>query len=152
MRDNQICANLSRRVRSIKKLGGLDMGTNRDVRRNRPFRFLDSTPNSGMHGELSNKTKLGKTSGKISINCDMCERPYETYAAWAKRYSRHYCSVACRAAAMVTRVTKTCEICGKQFLIQKCNEKAIKCCSKECTKVLRLSADNRDSTGKFTKK
>ena len=126
------------------------MGTNRDARRGRPFRFFDNAPKGGMIGERQNNTKAGKSRGKISMACDMCGMQYETYAAWAKRYARHYCSVACKAAAMITRVEKHCAVCGTNFFVNHCSQGVIKCCSKECNKSIHLDA-KRDTTGKFTK-
>lgn len=62
--------------------------------------------------------KLAKSSGKISLNCDYCGLSYETYAAWAKRYTNHFCSSACRFAYQTKVVERICPICKKPFKVK----------------------------------
>lgn len=90
-------------------------------------------PSGGLIREKSLNTKLTRTVGKISIACDHCEMEYETYAAWAKRYSHHYCSMACKQAAMIDRVPAVCVVCGVTYYVTPVSlRKGAKTCSKEC--------------------
>lgn len=95
-------------------------------------------PASGVECELSNKTKISRTQGKIGLNCDLCGMPFETYACWAKRVNRHYCSKGCASAGKVTQVENTCVICGDTFLTQKNYKEGSRnkktTCSMECRK------------------
>jgi hypothetical protein len=102
-----------------------------NVRVKTPYR-LTIPPVSGMISEGSNKTKLTRSVGKISISCDFCAIEYETYAAWAKRYTKHFCSVACKQASMIDRVEVKCVICGSTFYITPSNVDVLVTCSKDC--------------------
>ena len=65
--------------------------------------------------EISGLTKLSKSSGKISLECEECGMEFETYACWAKRYSHHYCSHGCASKAKERSVVCQCAWCGKDF-------------------------------------
>ena len=93
-------------------------------------------PAAGVEREFSNKTKLSRAQGKIHLNCDLCGMPFETYACWAKRVSRHYCSRACASDGKITQVENTCVICGDTFITKKSDHEMNKktACSTECRK------------------
>ena len=96
-------------------------------------------PVGGVEREFSNKTKLARTHGKIYLNCDLCMMLYETYACWAKRANRHYCSRACASEGKITQVENACAICGDTFLMIKSNYEHNRktTCSKECRSLKR---------------
>lgn len=83
---------------------------------------------------INGLTKLSRTSGKISLECEECGIEYETYACWAKRYSHHYCSFACASAGKERPVKCNCVQCGKEFVTipSYLERKKRVTCSEEC--------------------
>jgi len=109
-----------------------------------------AAPSSGMVRETSNKTKLDKAHGKICLSCDLCGILFETYACWAKRASRHYCSRACASEGKITQAENTCVICGDTFMTKKSDSEANRktTCSTECRKEKRRRFLNCDGRAK----
>lgn len=104
-------------------------------------RSCESVPATGLVRELSNKTKLARSKGKIHLNCDLCGLPFETYVCWAKRVNRHYCSRACASEGKVTQVENSCAICNDVFLTKKSDSELNRktTCSEECRSKKRSS-------------
>ena len=101
-----------------------------------PYRHINPPP-EGLIKESSNKTRLTRNVGKISLSCDFCNMEYETYAAWAKRYSHHYCSMACKYAAQLIRVKTKCVVCGSVYFVTPSSVIGSKTCSPECEHINR---------------
>lgn len=89
-------------------------------------------PAEGVQREFSNKTPMGRSAGKIAMSCDHCGLSYETYACWAKRTARHFCSRACANAAKEVRVEKSCVICGTVFTATPSTVDKSSTCSRKC--------------------
>lgn len=84
--------------------------------------------------ELSNRTKVSRTHGKIPMNCDQCGLAYETYACWAKRQSHHFCSKACSNEFKKIEIKKNCCICGTEFIVAPFSFKRKATCSARCSR------------------
>lgn len=91
-------------------------------------------PINGLQFQFSNKTKLEIAKGKIQLNCNWCGLLYETYACWAKRQSRHYCSRSCTGLGKRNQSPAKCVACGKNFLAENYSRemKDRITCSPEC--------------------
>lgn len=97
--------------------------------------YRDTIPqNKVTTKSLSNATPMSRSAGKIGMSCDHCGMSYETYACWAKRVARHYCSKACSNAGKETPVEKECSICGTVFITTPSAACKHSTCSRKCLK------------------
>lgn len=87
----------------------------------------------GMSNHTSNKTKLSRSSSKVSLNCDMCGIGFEKYACWAKRTKNHYCGRGCSNEAKRRVAERQCIECGKHMEMIPGNLDRLSTCSKECS-------------------
>lgn len=95
--------------------------------------YRDTIPVNGVTTKsLSNPTPMSRSAGKIGMSCDHCGMTYETYACWAKRVARHYCSKACANAGKETPIEKTCAVCGETFITTPAAAWKFSTCSKKC--------------------
>lgn len=100
--------------------------------------YRDTIPLEGVTTKsLSNSIPMSRSAGKISMSCDHCGMTYETYACWAKRVARHYCSKACANAGKETPIEKTCAVCGETFITTPAAAWKFSTCSKKCMTVKR---------------
>lgn len=100
----------------------------------RLFKLDAMPPKDGMKYQQSNSTKLARSRGKLSMNCDFCGMAYETHACWAKRVAHHFCSKSCSNLFKVIEVHKNCVICGADFVTIPSQVKRFSTCSIECLK------------------
>ena len=90
-------------------------------------------PKAGVQFIGSNKTAIIRTVGMIGMNCDYCGTSYETYACWAKRVNRHFCSHSCAGKFKQEPIDKSCEICGDKFTVHGVARAARSAtCSRKC--------------------
>lgn len=89
---------------------------------------------NGVEKSFSNKTKLNKIQGAISISCDHCGVEYRTYAAWIRKSKNHFCSTGCHDAWRTISLPATCEICGDQYFVTPSLMKRKVTCSRKCLK------------------
>ena len=79
--------------------------------------------------------------GKQKLRCHICSKYFDVRNG---RVGAKYCSMQCvgisqrgKSKKESTKVTKKCDVCKKEFLLHKCHEYRIKCCSKSCSFKLR---------------
>lgn len=96
-------------------------------------------PKSGMVRTTSNRTPLYRSAGKLSFDCPVCGISFEKPAAWAKRVSNHYCSVACTNEAKKVRIETHCVVCGKAMEQTPSDAARVTTCGKKCSSIRRRS-------------
>ena len=100
--------------------------------------------------EISNKTPLARTTGKVQLDCPICALSFERYACWAKRHKINYCSKACADEAKRRPIECTCVVCGGIFISTpaEVSRKRIVTCSDRC---MRLRRSNLTKEGVLLK-
>lgn len=88
----------------------------------------------GIQAEFSNRTKLARSSGFISLTCEVCGTSFTRKASEARRHAHSYCGMACRGAAQRKRVDTSCKICGKPFQVKASHFGRVTCCGPECNR------------------
>lgn len=74
----------------------------------------------------------------IEVICKNCGKTFKTFPST----NRKFCSMNCRKEYIDTTITKTCEVCGKEFKVSKSRINTAKCCSKRCMGILKRSTSN----------
>lgn len=82
--------------------------------------------------------------GKIEKVCSVCGRQYQVKRA---NSSSRFCSLQCVGISQrgktvnreLKRVLKICCVCGSSFSVFLSHEKRHKCCSKQCSNIMRSS-------------
>lgn len=96
----------------------------------------------------SNITKLSRSSGKISLNCDNCGLGFDTYACWAKKYATHFCSRGCASKFREIKKQKKCVICGAEFFVVLNRVNVKTTCSNKCRTIRKAQiVKDRNASG-----
>lgn len=97
---------------------------------------------SGQHPLFkSPQTKIGRSTGKLVLTCEICLTRFERYACWAKRCKTSYCSRACAIESKkLPRIKKLCRFCGKEFEVLITEQNRYSGCSDECHRLWIMSS------------
>lgn len=71
-----------------------------------------------------------KSRPRITLVCQVCKKTFDVMQS----SKQMYCSNACRSIvkSQDNSVEQSCEVCGKRFMVQRCETGKRFCCSREC--------------------
>lgn len=95
-----------------------------------PTRFSpDMAPGVALAATTSNRTKLCRSAGRVSLVCPVCGVAFERKASEAKKYDVSYCGTACVGVASRRRKLTQCRVCGKEFAVKLSLLGVVTCCA-----------------------
>jgi ribosomal protein L31 len=92
------------------------------------------------HGQKIAGEKHPKYVEKIKCICQKCGKEFEIKPSAYKNGRGKFCSRACSAKGLVTKI---CEVCGNEYKVKPSNAAMRRCCSSTCRHILK----SRDISG-----